>query len=115
MIESRAGGVPAGGKLVGSNAMFLNLDLPSARHQMDGTYSTKGQLIDCAYSLESHAIVDGCCMCGSDLPSVEIPMVLYSMYAPPPRYIQPPQEWAPVAYERVSLEYNAQYEAPNRI
>mmetsp|Transcript_32422 Transcript_32422/g.32120 ORF Transcript_32422/g.32120 Transcript_32422/m.32120 type:complete len:80 (+) Transcript_32422:826-1065(+) len=73
-------------------------------------YSTKGSLIQCMYSLDSHAILDGCCLCGGDNPSLEMPMVIYAMYAPPPHYIEPPPGWQPQVFEQVRFEYNQAYD-----
>ncbi|CAG9331962.1 unnamed protein product [Blepharisma stoltei] len=52
-------------KLTKSNAIFINLDLPSVLHLIIMHYSTRGTLIECMYSLETHAMLGGCCLCGT--------------------------------------------------
>ncbi|CAG9331961.1 unnamed protein product [Blepharisma stoltei] len=101
ILEVRTRGVGIGEKLSESDAVFLNLDLPSVRHLIGSKFSTTGSIIECMYSLDSHAILEGCSLCGGENPSIEIPMIIYAMYAHPPRQIEIPQGWNPQVFEQV--------------
>mmetsp|Transcript_16291 Transcript_16291/g.16226 ORF Transcript_16291/g.16226 Transcript_16291/m.16226 type:complete len:81 (-) Transcript_16291:89-331(-) len=77
-------------------------------------YSTKGTLIECIYSLESHAILGGCCLCGTgEEPSTEMLMMIHAAYSQRPRLMEPPPGWQPQVFEPVRFEYNPIYDHKN--
>ena len=54
------------------------LDLNSVKSELEKRYSTKGDLIECSYGIETTAIMDGNCMCCGEIPTIVTPIMIYS-------------------------------------
>lgn len=100
----------AGEKLVGINSQNINLELQSVRHLIDMAYTTKSSLIDCYYSLEIRADLEGVCLCRGDKYSFDTPISIYSTEAIEPRDIEAPVDWSPISYEQINIEYNSAFD-----
>ncbi|CAG9320689.1 unnamed protein product [Blepharisma stoltei] len=110
IIEDNSRGLLSGESMEESNSIVCNLNLPSVKNKLDMIYSTRGYLIECCYALDCHAELDGCCFCGGEKPSIEMPMALYSIYTPPQNIVQPPPGWNPVSYDQATLSYDKAYD-----
>ena len=102
--------IPAGESLLNQSGIEIKLNLPSKINELANMYSTKGQLIDCMYTNEVSATMDGSCMCCGDNPSVQSIMTIVPNVIMPPSAPEAPSDWNPVMLEPVSLHYDSRYE-----
>ncbi|CAG9318000.1 unnamed protein product [Blepharisma stoltei] len=112
-------GIPEGIKSDGSSEkdpllqgklLQIALDLTQARDKIIGHFTTKGTIVECGYSLNIEAEMDGSCMCCGDSPSVFSPVMIYpAEYAPAP-LPTPPANWNPELIGQVNLAWDQRYE-----
>jgi Arrestin (or S-antigen), N-terminal domain len=104
-------GIAPGGVMNGTNAAQLRIDLPSRMNTLNNMYSTKGQLIDCMYTIETEADMDGSCMCCGEYPKVSAIMNIVPVGVIVPIMPQAPPGWNPQTLEAINLQYDPRYEA----
>ena len=102
--------IAPGAALLNSSAVQIQLNLPSCMQTLSNMYSTKGALIDCTYTIEVRADMDGSCMCCGEQPSIQalmkiVPNIIIALSAP----VAPP-DWNPSVLDQVNIYYDPQYE-----
>jgi hypothetical protein len=104
-------GILPGGVMNGTNAAQFQIDLPSRMNTLSHMYSTKGQLIDCMYTIETEAEADGSCMCCGEYPRVFANMNIVPAAVIVPIVPQAPPGWNPQILTPITVQYDAKYEA----
>ena len=96
--------IGTGEKLVFTDGVQINLNLPLKMQSFESMFSTKGKLIECMYMNEISANMNGIMMCCGDTPTVKsvINIVPNFVYSVPER--QPPDNWNPLIYDQVIIK-----------
>ena len=95
--------ISSGQRLLQSSGVEINLNLPSKSSLLSQMYSTTGRLIECMYTNEIRADVDGSCMCCGDRPSIQTYMNIIPNIIAAPSAPTAPDDWNPMVLERVNL------------
>ena len=102
--------IRTGESLLNSSSVELQLNLPSRMDMLGNMHSTTGSLIDCVYSVDVRANMDGSCMCCGDEPAVQnIMKIIPNAVIAPSAPVAPPN-WNPQVLEAVALQYDSKYE-----
>ena len=96
--------IDPGEKLVFTDGVQINLNLPLQMQSFESMFSTKGKLIECVYMNEISANMNGMLMCCGDTPTVKsvmniVPNLVYSVTEH-----QPPENWNPLIYDQVIIK-----------
>lgn len=103
-------GIPAGASPLVNSSIELSLNLPSRMQTLSNMHSTTGRLIDCLYTIEVKAEMDGSCMCCGDTPKVENIMKIIPNAVIVPSAPEAPPDWNPSVLQPISLQYDPKYE-----
>lgn len=103
--------IAAGANLLNASAVEIKLDLPSVRHILQSMYTTRGKLIECLYTNEVEAEMEGSCMCCGTLPKIQSYMnIVPNLVMPQASAPSAPPDWHPQMLQSISLQYDPQYE-----
>jgi hypothetical protein len=102
--------IPSGSALLGEQCIRMQLPIEDPRGQLQHATSVRGNLIECVYSINVYADMDGSCMCCGQTPEVERYMVIYPLQLP---VIQPPMvpvNWEPQVMQTMQFNLGQNYE-----
>ncbi|OMJ68275.1 hypothetical protein SteCoe_34328 [Stentor coeruleus] len=103
--------IASGTSLLNTSAVEIKQDLPSIAHLLQSRYTTKGHLIECIYTNEVKADMDGVCMCCGDTPSINSYVNIVPNFVMPQMYMPPaPANWNPQMLQPIALQYDPRYE-----
>jgi hypothetical protein len=75
-------------------------------------FTTLGTLIECIYTIEVSADMDGTFMCCGDSPLVQAPVFIIADNISIPNTLTPPNNWNPTQLDHTYIEYGQHYELP---
>ena len=97
--------ISPGEALLNNSGVAISLNLPSVKMDLNNMCTTYGRLIECIYTNEIRANVDGTCLSSNNLPSIRSTMyIVPNEISRPPMPVEP-EGWNPVVLERVSLNF----------
>lgn len=103
--------ISSGSSLLNTSAVEIKQDLPSIANILQSMYTTRGQLIECIYTNEVKAEMDGLCMCCGDTPSINSYINIVPNVVIPQMYIpSAPPDWNPQMLQPIALQYDPRYE-----
>ena len=97
--------ISPGEALLNNSGVAINLNLPSVKN-LNNMCTTYGRLIQCTYTNEIFANVDGSCLSIYDLPSIHSTMYIVPNQISKPPMPVAPEGWNPVVLERVNLSFD---------
>jgi hypothetical protein len=99
-----------GGVARGGDAVFSRLELATKRDVMQNVFTANGDLVECAYTIELEANMDGNCMCCGDYPRVGTEVRISPDLVIVPVVPAVPAGWSPVMLQHAELSYDPRYE-----
>ncbi|OMJ90199.1 hypothetical protein SteCoe_7493 [Stentor coeruleus] len=107
--------IDLGQALLNNHAVEIFLDLNHHSEILQKMYSTRGNIIECIYTIEAEAEMAGNCMCCGEYPQVEVTMnIIPNMPIPPPSVPEAPENWNPQLLKEISITYDKESQ-PNEI
>ena len=103
--------IGAGVSLLNNTSAEMQLNLPSKMDLLSNMHSTSGMLIECMYSVNVTAHMEGTCMCCGENPAVQnIMKIIPNAIMAPSAPVAPPN-WHPSMLEPVTVQYDTRFEA----